>query len=132
MDNEFNNSQDKLPLSFIYTTTTNDQVCKVEQWIHLVKECGRGIITALPFKYMPNAMIIHFIHFMPWDDFKWWIYTVEFSIFYRNSNLPVRIIVVKDWTQTSQWNRENPLKFRVTETVQRNQGLKWKPIIDLP
>ena len=64
MDNEFNRVWDELFESIINTTAAKEHVTNIEQYIHLVKEYGRGIISILTYKKLPCTMIIHLIHFI--------------------------------------------------------------------
>ncbi len=44
------------------TTAAKEHVPEVEQCIWLIKECGRGILNTLPFKKMPQIMLVKLIY----------------------------------------------------------------------
>ncbi len=58
MDSEFKKLQNLVPILAINTTVAKEHVPEVEHKIRLIKEWGRGIINALPFKKMPRLMLI--------------------------------------------------------------------------
>jgi hypothetical protein len=62
MDNEFEKLWNLVPVLAVNTTATKEHVPEVERRIRLIKECGRGILNTLPFKKMPQIMLIELIY----------------------------------------------------------------------
>jgi hypothetical protein len=51
-----------VPILVVNTTAAKEHVPEVEQRIRLIKECGRGILNTLPFKKMPQVILIKLIY----------------------------------------------------------------------
>ncbi len=62
MDNEFECLRNLIPTIVINTTTANQHVPEIEQRIRLIKECGRGILNTLPYKRMPQLVLVELIY----------------------------------------------------------------------
>jgi hypothetical protein len=62
MNNEFEKFRNLVPILAIYTTVAKKHVLEVERKIRLIKEWGRGILNALPFKKMPRLMLIELVY----------------------------------------------------------------------
>jgi hypothetical protein len=62
MDNEFEKLRNLVPVLTVNTTAAKEHVPEVERRIRLIKECGRGILNTLPFKKMPQIMLIELIY----------------------------------------------------------------------
>ncbi len=62
MDNEFRKLRNLLPILVINTIAANKHVLEVKQRIRLIKECGRCILNTLPFKKMPQVILIELIY----------------------------------------------------------------------
>jgi hypothetical protein len=58
MDNEFEKLRNLVPILAVNTTAAKKHVLEVKQCIQLIKECGRGILNTLPFKKMPQVILI--------------------------------------------------------------------------
>jgi hypothetical protein len=66
-DNEFEPLRILLPILAVNTTAAKEHVLEVERRIRLIKERGRGILNTLPFKKMPQVILIELIyHVMLW------------------------------------------------------------------
>jgi hypothetical protein len=61
-DNEFKPLQNLLPILAVNTTAAKEHVPEVERRIRLIKERGRGILNTLPFKKMPQVILIELIY----------------------------------------------------------------------
>ncbi len=68
MDNEFEKLRNLVPVLAVNTTAAKERVPEVERRIRLIKERGRGILNTLPFKKMPQIMLIELIvyHIVLW------------------------------------------------------------------
>jgi hypothetical protein len=62
MDNKFKKLCPLVPCLDINTTATQEHVPEIEQCIRLIKKQGRGILNTLPFKQMPQVMLIELIY----------------------------------------------------------------------
>ncbi len=62
MDNEFEKLWNLVPVLAVNMTATKEHIPKVERHIWLIKECGRDILNTLPFKKMPQIMLIELIY----------------------------------------------------------------------
>jgi hypothetical protein len=61
-DNEFEKLWNLVPVLAVNTTAAKEHVPKVKQRIRLIKECGRGILNTIPFKKMPQIMLVKLIY----------------------------------------------------------------------
>jgi hypothetical protein len=67
MDNKFKELRNLVPILVANTMAAKEHVPKVEQSIQLIKEQGRGILYTLPFKKMPQVILIELInHIVLW------------------------------------------------------------------
>ena len=62
MDNESKTLRNLVPLLDVSTTEAKEQVPAVKQHIRLIKLQGRGILNTLPFKKMPQVILIGLIY----------------------------------------------------------------------
>jgi hypothetical protein len=62
MDNEFECLQNLVQIIIINMTAANEHVPEIEWRICLIKERGRGILNTLPYKKMPQLMLIELIY----------------------------------------------------------------------
>ncbi len=62
MDNEFEKLRNLVPVLAVNTTAAKEHVPEVKRRIRLIKERGRGILNTLPFKKMPQIMIVKLIY----------------------------------------------------------------------
>ncbi len=62
MDNEFEKLQNLVLVLAVNTTAAKEHVPKVKQHIRLIKERGRGILNILPFKKMPQIILVELIY----------------------------------------------------------------------
>jgi hypothetical protein len=62
MDNEFEKVKDHLPHVTLNTTAAAEHVGDIERRIRVIKECCRGIICTLPYRRLPQVMLIHLLH----------------------------------------------------------------------
>ena len=62
MDNKFEKLRNLLPVLAVNTTAAKEHVPEVERCIQLIKECGRGILNTLPFKKIPQIMLVKLIY----------------------------------------------------------------------
>lgn len=62
MDNEFESLQNLVPIIVVNTTVAKENVPEIERRIRLIKERGRGILNTLPYKKMPQLMLIELIY----------------------------------------------------------------------
>ena len=61
-DNEFEPLRNLLPILAVNTTAAKEHVPEVERRIRLIQERGRGILNTLPFKKMPQVILIELIY----------------------------------------------------------------------
>jgi hypothetical protein len=67
MDNKFEKLRNLVPVLAVNTTAAKENVPEAERRIRVIKECGRGILNTLPFKKMPQIMLIELIyHIVLW------------------------------------------------------------------
>jgi hypothetical protein len=64
MDNKFKKLRNLVPVLAVNTTAAKEHVPEVKQRIRLIKERGRGILNTLPFKKMPQIMLIELIYYI--------------------------------------------------------------------
>jgi hypothetical protein len=64
MDNEFKPVQDHGLTVDINTTVAAEHAAEIKQRIRMIKECCRGILCTLPYKALPQKMLIHLPHFV--------------------------------------------------------------------
>ncbi len=62
MDNEFESLQNLVPIIVVNTTAAKEHVPEIKRRIRLIKEQGRGILNTLPYKKMPQLMLIELIY----------------------------------------------------------------------
>jgi hypothetical protein len=62
MDNKFKKLRNLVPVLAVNTTAAKEHVPGVERRIRLIKEHGRGILNTLPFKKMPQIILIELIY----------------------------------------------------------------------
>jgi hypothetical protein len=62
MDNEFEKLHNLVPVLAVNATAAKEHVPEVKRRIRLIKERGRGILNTLPFKKMPQIMLIELIY----------------------------------------------------------------------
>ncbi len=58
IDNKFENLRVLSPILVVNTTAAKEHVPEVETCIHLIKEYRRGILNTLPFRKMPQIILI--------------------------------------------------------------------------
>jgi hypothetical protein len=64
MDREFECLRDDIHGVLLNTTATSEHVPEIERQIRVIKERARAIRSTLPFKKMPNRMIVELINFV--------------------------------------------------------------------
>ncbi len=64
MDNEFKKVPLLIPSLALNTTVAKEHVPEVKQRIHLIEEIWCSILNTLPFKQMPQAMLIELIYYV--------------------------------------------------------------------
>jgi hypothetical protein len=62
MDNKLKKLRNLVPVLAVNTTAAKEHVPEVKRRIRLIKERGRGILNTLPFKKMPQIMLIELIY----------------------------------------------------------------------
>jgi hypothetical protein len=62
MDNEFEKLRVLMPIPIMNTIAAKEHMPEVERHIGMIKEHGRGILNTLPFKKMPQIMLIELIY----------------------------------------------------------------------
>jgi hypothetical protein len=62
IDNEFKSLRNLVPIIVVNTTAAKEHVPKIEHCIRLIKEQGQGISNTLPYKKMPQLMLIELIY----------------------------------------------------------------------
>jgi len=62
MDNEFECLRSLVPIIVVNTTAANEHVPEIERRIHLIKERGRGYLNTLPYKKIPQLMLVELIY----------------------------------------------------------------------
>ncbi len=63
MDWEFEKIRSLLPEVLVNTTSAGEHVGEVERHIRTIKEQTRGIMCTLPYKRMPNQMVVELVYF---------------------------------------------------------------------
>jgi hypothetical protein len=63
MDMEFEKLKDLLSNIALNTTATQEHVGEIERKISVIKERARGTINTLPYKMLPELVIIELLHF---------------------------------------------------------------------
>ena len=63
MDQEFDKIVDEILLAEVNTTAAREHVAEIERAIRVIKERCRGILSTLPFKYLPRRVLIHLVYF---------------------------------------------------------------------
>jgi hypothetical protein len=67
MDNKFESLRNLVLIIAINITAAREQVPEIKCRIRLMKECGRGILNTLPYKKIPQLMLIELIyHVVMW------------------------------------------------------------------
>jgi hypothetical protein len=67
MDNEFEKLWNLVPVLAVNTTAAKAHVPEIKRCIQLIKERGRGILNTLPFKKLPQIMLVELIyHIVLW------------------------------------------------------------------
>jgi len=64
MDNEFECLRNLVPIIEINTTAANEHVPEIERRIRLIKERARGVLNTLPYKKMPQLILIELIYYV--------------------------------------------------------------------
>lgn len=64
MENEFKPVHDHVPSVDINTTAAAEHAAEIEWHILMIKERCRGILCTLPYKALPQLMLIHLLHFV--------------------------------------------------------------------
>ncbi len=62
MDNKFEKLWNLVPVLAVNTTAAKEHIPKVKRRIWLIKKCDRGILNTLPFKKMPQIMLVELIY----------------------------------------------------------------------
>ena len=62
MDNEFEKLRPLVPGLNINITAAKDYVTEIERHIRLIKERGRALLNTLPYKKMPQLILIELIY----------------------------------------------------------------------
>ncbi len=62
MDNKFKSLQNLVLILVINTTVAKEHVLEIEERIRLIKERGRDILNTLPYKTVPQLMLIELIY----------------------------------------------------------------------
>ncbi|KAL3810038.1 hypothetical protein ACHAXA_000207 [Cyclostephanos tholiformis] len=62
MDNEFEPLRVLIPIIVVNTTAAKEHVPEIERRIRLIKERGRAILNTLPYKKIPQLMLIELIY----------------------------------------------------------------------
>ena len=57
MDQEFDKIVDEILLAEVNTTAAREHVAEIERAIRVIKERCRGILSTLPFKYLPQRVL---------------------------------------------------------------------------
>ncbi len=64
MDNKFKKVREHVPGANMNTPATAEHIGKIERKIRVIKERCRGIICTLPYKKLPQQMVIYLLHFV--------------------------------------------------------------------
>jgi hypothetical protein len=62
MDNEFESLRSLVPIIIVNMMAAKEHVPEIERRIRLIKEQGQGILNTLPYKKMPQLMLIELIY----------------------------------------------------------------------
>jgi hypothetical protein len=62
MDNDFKKLRNLVPILVVNTTAAKEHVPEVKRRIQLIKERGKSILNTLPFKKMPQVILIELIY----------------------------------------------------------------------
>ncbi len=62
VDNKFECLQNLVPIIEINATAANEHVPEIERRIRLIKEQARGVLNTLPYKKMPQLMLVELIY----------------------------------------------------------------------
>jgi hypothetical protein len=62
MDNEFEPLRQLIPIIVVNTTAAKEHVPEIERRIRLIKDHGRAILNTLPYKKIPQLMLIELIY----------------------------------------------------------------------
>jgi hypothetical protein len=69
MDNKFESLRNLVPIIAINTSGEHKHVPKIEHRIRLMKDCRWGILNTLPYKKIPQLMLIEMIyHVILWHN----------------------------------------------------------------
>jgi hypothetical protein len=64
MDNEFEKVHDHVPMVDMNTPAATEHVAEIERRIRIIKERSRAITCTLPYKALPNQILIRLLHFV--------------------------------------------------------------------
>ena len=64
MDNEFEKVRDHVPMVAMNTPAAAEHVAEIERRICTIKEHCRAITCTLPYKALPNQVLIRLLHFV--------------------------------------------------------------------
>jgi len=64
MDNEFEKVCDHVSIVDMNTPAAAEHTAEIERCIRMIKECCRGILCTLPYKALPQQILIHLLHFV--------------------------------------------------------------------
>jgi hypothetical protein len=64
MDGEFEKIRDLLPGVVLNTTAANEHVAEIERRIRTLKERARCALATMPFRRLPNMILIHLLYFL--------------------------------------------------------------------
>ncbi len=64
MGNEFEKIRDHIHLAHLNMPAAAEHIAEVKRKICVLKECTRGLLCTLPYKKIPQQMLISFLHFV--------------------------------------------------------------------
>jgi hypothetical protein len=64
MDNEFEKVRHHVSTVDMNTPAAAEHTAEIEWHIRMIKECCRGILCTLPYKALPQQILIHLLHFV--------------------------------------------------------------------
>jgi hypothetical protein len=64
MDGKFEKVKNEFPLVVCNTTVAKEHVSEAERSIRMIKEWMQGIVSTLPFKFIPGRLKLEFIYFV--------------------------------------------------------------------
>jgi hypothetical protein len=64
MDNEFEKVRDHVPMIDMNTPAAAEHVAEIERRVRTIKERRRTIMCTLPYKALPNQILIRLLHFV--------------------------------------------------------------------